>query len=78
MPLLVEYPPKVQLSSLVHSFEGVSARRPRQRYRVRTQREHLWSPSYVAASSGGAPSEIIRQYVPQQAASQTRERLSPS
>lgn len=27
---------------------------------------HLWSPSYFAASCGGAPLEIIRQYIEQQ------------
>ncbi|MCG8610940.1 MAG: transposase, partial [Pseudomonadales bacterium] len=26
----------------------------------------LWSPSYFAASCGGAPVEIIKQYVQQQ------------
>jgi putative transposase len=27
---------------------------------------HLWSPSYVAASCGGAPLAIIKQYIEQQ------------
>lgn len=64
--LLIEYPPKVAVSALVNSLKGVSARRLRQRYRVRTHREHRWSPSYFAASCGGAPLSIIRQYVEQQ------------
>ena len=64
--LLIEYPPKVTVSALVNSLKGVSARRLRQRYRVRTHREHLWSPSYFAASCGGAPLSIVRQYVEQQ------------
>jgi putative transposase len=64
--LLVEYPPKVPVASLVGSLKGVSARRLRQRYQVRTHREHLWSPSYFAASCGGAPLSIIKQYVEQQ------------
>jgi putative transposase len=66
--LLVEYPPKVSVSALVNSLKGVSARRLRQRYRVRTHRGHLWSPSYFAASCGGAPLSIIGQYVEQQRA----------
>jgi putative transposase len=61
--LLVEYPPKVPIAALVNSLKGVSARRLRQRYAVRTHREHLWSPSYFAASCGGAPLSIIQQYV---------------
>ncbi len=64
--LLVEYPPTVQLSKLVNSLKGVSSRRLRQQYSLRTHREHLWSPSYFAASCGGAPLSIIRQYVEQQ------------
>lgn len=66
MHLLVEYPPKVPVAALVNSLKGVSARRLRQRYRVRTHREHLWSPSYFAASCGGAPLSIIRAYVENQ------------
>lgn len=64
--LLVEYPPTVTLSRLVNSLKGVSSRRLRQQFTLRTHREHLWSPSYFAASCGGAPLEIIRQYVEQQ------------
>lgn len=64
--LLIEYPPTVALSRLVNSLKGVSSRRLRQRYRLRTHRDHLWSPSYFAASCGGAPLAIIRQYVEQQ------------
>jgi putative transposase len=43
--LLVAYPPHVAVARLVNSRKGVSARRLRQRYRVRTHREHLWPPS---------------------------------
>ena len=64
--LLIEYPPTVQLSKLVNSLKGVSSRRLRQQYNVRTHRDHLWSPSYFAASCGGAPLSIIRAYVEQQ------------
>jgi putative transposase len=64
--LLVEYPPKVSVAALVNSLKGVSARLLRQRFQVRTHREHLWSPSYFAASCGGAPLSIIRQHLDQQ------------
>jgi putative transposase len=39
--LFVAYPPQVAVARLVNSLKGVSARRLRQRYRVRTHREHL-------------------------------------
>jgi putative transposase len=64
--LLVAYPPHVAVARLVNSLKGVSARRLRQRYRVRTHREHLWSPSYFAASAGGAPLQMLKQYIRQQ------------
>jgi putative transposase len=64
--LLVAYPPQVAVARLVNSLKGVSARRLRQRHRLRTHREHLWSPSYFAASAGGAPLETLKQYIRQQ------------
>jgi REP-associated tyrosine transposase len=62
----VAYPPQVAVARLVNSLKGVAARRLRQRYRVRTHREHLWSPSYLAASAGGAPLQTLNQYIRQQ------------
>lgn len=67
--LLVEYPPKVSVSGLVRSMKGVSSRMLRQEredLRQHYWKDQLWSPSYFAASCGGAPLEIIRQYVEQQ------------
>ena len=68
--LLVNYPPKVSVSSLVNSLKGVSSRMFRQkRYpsiRKKLWRGALWSPSYFAGSCGGAPIEIVRQYIEQQ------------
>jgi putative transposase len=63
--LLVAYPPR-RGRPAGELLKGVSARRLRQRYWVRTHREHLWSPSYVAASAGGAPLETLRAYIRQQ------------
>jgi putative transposase len=68
--LLVSYPPKIPVSALVNSLKGVSARRLRSEYTGRVDRArmngHFWSPSYFAASCGGAPLAIIRQYIEQQ------------
>lgn len=67
--LLVEYPPKVALSKLVNSLKGVSSRRLRQQHpeiAARYYKGVLWSSSYFAASCGGAPLSIIRQYVEDQ------------
>lgn len=68
--LLVNYPPKVTLSNLVASLKGVSSRMLRKQFGDfhpwLKRRGVLWSPSYFAASCGGAPIEIIRQYIEDQ------------
>lgn len=67
--LLVQYPPKVAVSSLVNSLKGVSSRLLRKSRPDLAQRYWsgvLWSPSYFAASCGGAPIRIVRQYIEQQ------------
>jgi putative transposase len=69
--LLLEYPPKVAVSSLVNSLKGVSSRllrKQRPDIANRYWRGVLWSPSYFAASCGGAPIAVIRQYIEQQRA----------
>lgn len=68
--LLVNYPPKVAVSMLVNSLKGVSSRLLRKKnypsIRKKLWGGALWSPSYFAGSCGGAPIEIIRQYIEQQ------------
>jgi len=68
--LLVNYPPKVAISSLVNSLKGVSSRMLRKKnypsIRKKLWGNALWSPSYFAGSCGGAPIGIIRQYIEQQ------------
>lgn len=67
--LLVEYPPKLAVSSLVNSLKGVSSRLLRKHLPEMAQhywKGVLWSPSYFAASCGGAPINIIKQYIQQQ------------
>jgi putative transposase len=64
--LLVEYPPKLALAKLVNSLKGVSARklrRERPDIAKRYWKGGLWSASYFAASCGGAPIAVLRQYI---------------
>ena len=65
--LLVNYPPKVSISKLVNSLKGVSARLLRKKGYPTIVKylwgRNLWSPSYFAASCGGAPISIIKQYI---------------
>jgi len=68
--LLVHYPPSLAISTMVNRLKGVSSRRLRQQHPRQVQKclwgQHFWSPSYFAASCGGAPLSIIKQYIEQQ------------
>lgn len=68
--LLVNYPPKVSISRLVNSLKGVSSRRLKLHYPELIPpayyKNTLWSPSYFAGSVGGAPINILRQYIENQ------------
>lgn len=79
--LLVHFPPKVALSKLVNSLKGVSSRLLREKRPEISGRYHngvLWSPSYFAASCGGAPLSVVAEYVKSQRdASQGRSRVPP-
>lgn len=70
--LFVDYPPKLGASALVNALKGTSSRVLRglhpdigRRYWMGV----LWSPSYFAASTGGATLERAKQYVEAQRAS---------
>jgi len=68
--LLVNYPPKIAISRLVNSLKGVSSRLLRKKKYSSIQKAlwggSLWSPSYFAGSCGGAPLEILTQYIESQ------------
>jgi len=65
--LLIEYPPKIQLSRLVNSLKGVSARLIKKKnYSEITSNlwgKHLWSRSYYIGSCGGTTIETVKQYI---------------
>lgn len=65
----MNYPPKVAISVLVNSLKGVSSRLLRKQFPALVKRHWkgvLWSPSYFAASCGGAPLSIIKKYIENQ------------
>ncbi|CAI89077.1 putative transposase IS200-like [Pseudoalteromonas translucida] len=67
--LLIEYPPKVQLSKLINSLKGVSSRLMRKEF-TEIHRNlwngALWSPSYFAGSCCGASLDVLTAYIEQQ------------
>ena len=69
--LLVAYPPTPAISVLAQRLKDRTAYAVRREFTdacVRARmRGHLWSPSYLAVSCGGAPLSIIKQYIDGQA-----------
>jgi putative transposase len=67
---LIDMPPKVQPSTLINNLKTVSSRRLRSEFPALRSayrgKPVLWSPSYCLVSAGGAPIEILRQYVENQ------------
>jgi putative transposase len=63
---LIEYPPKLSISQIVNALKGVSSRRYGQAGYKKPHKESLWSPSYFAISVGGAPLEILKEYMKNQ------------
>jgi putative transposase len=68
--LLVSYPPTLAVATLVRRLKGRSSYALRREY-TRTcvrahMRSHLRSPSYFAASAGGAPLSVIKRYIENQ------------
>ncbi|OED34514.1 cytosine methyltransferase [Flavobacteriaceae bacterium (ex Bugula neritina AB1)] len=69
--LLIEYPPKVALSVLVNALKGITSRELKRYFPELNQpawkKNALWSPSYFAGSVGGAPLEVLKNYIDSQA-----------
>ena len=63
--LMVRYRPAAAISEIVGRLKGHSSRRLRLRYRGLGGKA-LWSPSYFAASCGGAPLEVLKRYIENQ------------
>jgi putative transposase len=64
--VLIEYPPKWSISQIVNAVKGVSSRRYGQAGYKKPHKEALWSPSYFAVSVGGAPLEVLKEYIKNQ------------
>ncbi len=68
--LLIETEPKTALTKLVNNLKTVSSRLLRKEFARALARHYrkpvLWSPSYALITCGGAPLEIIQQYIENQ------------
>lgn len=72
--LLLEVDPQFGIHKAVKQIKGVSSRILRQEFKeLRTKLPTLWTNSYFVSTVGGAPLEVIKQYIENQKTSQRQE-----
>lgn len=65
--LLVEVDPQYGIHRLVRSIKGRSSRLVRQEYPwLKSRLPTLWTNSYFVSTVGGAPLEVVKQYIENQ------------
>ena len=68
--LLISAPPQVQLSKIINSYKSATSRHLRAKYAEHLAKffwkPYFWNRSYLILSSGGAPIEVIKQYIQNQ------------
>lgn len=65
--LLLSVDPQFGIHKVVKRFKGVTSRYLRKEFReLKSRLPTLWTNSYFVASVGGAPLEIIKQYIDNQ------------
>lgn len=65
--LLVEVDPQFGIHKLIKVIKGRSSRLLRQEFpRLKSRLPSLWTHSYFVSTVGGAPLEIVKQYIEQQ------------
>lgn len=72
--LLLEVDPQFGIHKAVKQIKGNSSRILRQEFKeLRTKLPTLWTNSYFVSTVGGAPLEVIKQYIESQKTSQRQE-----
>jgi putative transposase len=69
---LISAKPRTELCKFVNAMKSASSRVLKKEFpevaKAVFHREALWSPSYFICTVGGAPIEVLKQYIEQQAA----------
>ena len=75
--ILLSAPPTVCLSTVINSYKSVTSRVIRREFAEHLKRFYwkdvFWNRSYMILSSGGAPIEVIRKYIENQAGDGTKK-----
>jgi putative transposase len=68
--ILIDYPPRLSLATIAGRLKGATSHTLRQEFRTHLQKQlwgdSLWTDSYFAASSGGAPLAVVKRYIANQ------------
>ena len=68
--MLIDAPPNLKLSDFINNLKTVTSRLTRKQYAEHVKKFYwkpgFWHRSYCIASAGGAPLDIIRQYIESQ------------
>ena len=71
--LLIEVDPQFGINQAVRSIKGFSSHTLRQEFpSLKSRLPTLWTNSYFVSTVGGAPLELIKQYIQNQETSQRR------
>jgi len=71
--LLCEVDPQYGVHKVIKEIKGITSRLLRQEFKhLTTKLPTLWTNSYFVSTVGGAPLEVIRQYVENQKTSQRK------
>ena len=70
--------PKSELSKFINAYKSASSRLIKKEYpeiRQKLWKEMFWSQSFCLLSAGGAPIEVIRQYIETQGENKSEHRV---
>ena len=70
--------PKSELSKFINAYKSASSRLIKKEYpevRQKLWKEMFWSKSFCLLSAGGAPIEVIRQYIETQGEGKSEQRV---
>jgi putative transposase len=67
--LLFKAKPNTEISKLINAYKSASSRRIKNEFpstRKYLWKEYFWSKSYCLVTTGGAPLEVVKQYIENQ------------
>ena len=79
VPVMFRAQPKTELSKFINAYKSASSRLLKKEYpeiREKLWKEAFWSQSFCLLTAGGAPVEVIRQYIETQGEKRIEHNIS--